>query len=608
MLSSGGATPALDTTNNLHGTVSGGCFTVAFDETSTPRITELTSTIFNIGLSDTVAPVIQSVTASPFLLLPANRQMVPVTISVVATDNIDPQPKCRIISVTSNEPVSGTGRGDLSPDWVITGDLTLNLRAELADRSDGRIYTITVEARDASGNASTQTTTVVVPKDRDADKDRPDISSQPRDQKVKEGADATFTVAVAPALPVTYQWRFNNAPLSGATAASLTLHNVTWSNRGDYSVTVTNSVGATKSDTADLTVIPLAPVITGDLQSQTVNSGQSVVFGVTATSSAPLSYQWYFNGRKMDRSQQATLTLCKVDRDDAGTYSVTVSNDGGSATSATANLTVVAPPQITSQPSDQKVAEGNVATFSVKATSSVALTYQWNCNGKPMANATSATLTLNNVTVANAGCYSATVTNSAGSTTSESAKLTVLPRAPVIKVDPQAQSAASGANVTFTVTATSSVPLSYQWLFNGRKMACADQATLVLRNVELTDAGSYSVTVSNDGGSVTSAAARLTVVAPTITALSPNTVNADSGAFALTVTGTGFVPGDVIKLNNDTLSTKFVSSTVLTATVSACEVADFRCAKTVLITVQSPAGDPSTTAATMTVVAAKNKH
>jgi type VI protein secretion system component Hcp len=608
VLSSGSAAPVLDTTNNLNGTVSGGCFTVVFDQTSTPRITELANTIFNIGLSDSMPPVIQSVTASPFLLLPANRQMVPVTITVVATDNIDPQPKCRIVSVTSNEPVSGGGRCDLNPDWVITGDLTLNLRAELADHSDGRIYTITVEARDASGNASTQATTVVVPKDRDADKDRPDIISQPRDQKVKEGADATFTVAVAPALPVTYQWRFNKAPISGATAASLTLHNVTWSNGGDYSVTVTNSVGATKSDTAELTVIPYAPVITGDPQSQTVNSGGSVVFGVTVTSSAPLSYQWYCNGRKMAREQQATLTLCRVDRDDAGAYSVTVSNDGGSATSAAANLTVVTPPQITSQPGDQKVTEGNAATFSVKATSSVPLTYQWNFNGKPMPSATSATLTLNNVTVANAGCYTATATNSAGSTTSESAKLTVLPRAPVIKADPQAQSVASGSSVTFTVTATSSVPLSYQWLCNGRKMACADQATLVLRNVELTDAGSYAVTVSNDGGSVTSAAAKLTVVAPTITALSPNTVNADSGAFTLTVTGTGFVAGDVVKLNCDTLSTKFVSNTVLTATVPACSVADFRCAKTVLITVQSPAGDPSTTAATLTVVAAAIKH
>jgi hypothetical protein len=61
-------------------------------------------------------------------------------------------------------------------------------------------------------------------------------------------------------------------------------------------------------------------------------------------------------------------------------------------------------------------------------------------------------------------------------------------------------------------------------------------------------------------------------------------------------------------LNCDTLSTKFVSNTVLTATVPACSVADFRCAKSVLITVQSPAGDPSTIAATLTVVAAAIKH
>jgi len=74
---------------------------------------------------------------------------------VVATDAIDPAPTCSIIGVTCHQPATG--------DWVITGDLTLDLRAR---RSGGttRIYTITIECTDASGNSATGTVNVTVPK------------------------------------------------------------------------------------------------------------------------------------------------------------------------------------------------------------------------------------------------------------------------------------------------------------------------------------------------------------------------------------------------------------------------------------------------------------
>jgi hypothetical protein len=90
--------------------------------------------------------------------------MVPVTISASATDGCAGGVTCRIVSVTSNEPISGTGGGDLSPDWEITGDLTLRLRAERSPKGTGRVYTITVRCTDASGNETTGTTTVTVPR------------------------------------------------------------------------------------------------------------------------------------------------------------------------------------------------------------------------------------------------------------------------------------------------------------------------------------------------------------------------------------------------------------------------------------------------------------
>jgi hypothetical protein len=603
--SSGNVDPVNVAQPGLDGTDSGGRFTVVFDDTSIPKLTELTGTVFTMINPDNIPPVIQSVTASPYLLAPANHQMVPVTINVAATDNVDPQPKCRIVSVTSNEPISGTGPGDLSPDWVITGDLTLNLRAERAAKSDGRVYTITVEAKDASGNASTQATIVTVPKDSDAGKDRPAITSQPRDQTVKEGADATFSVTVAPALPVTYQWRFNNSNIPNATSATLTLHNVTWANAGRYSVTVTNSVGATNSNKADLTVIPRAPVITVNPQSQTVNSGSSVTFGVTATSSAPLSYQWLFKGKTIGGAKSAILTVSKAELSDAGAYSVAVSNDGGKVTSTAATLTVIAPTITTLSPATV-TAGSNAFTVTVTGASFVnGAVVRWNGAERPtkFVNSTALTASIAAGDIADAKTVSITVRSPSGDVSNAKTLAITLPPAPTITVAPKSQMVSSGGMVTFSVTATSAVPLSYQWLFKGKAIGGAKSASFTFSKVELSDAGAYSVVVSNKGGTVTSAAAALTVLAPAITSLNPATVNAGRSAFTLTVSGANFVNGEVVRWNGGDCPTTFVSSTTLTASIPAKDIPAKKKngkAQTVPITVKSPSGDCSN-AQTLTI-------
>jgi hypothetical protein len=89
--------------------------------------------------------------------------MEPVTVTVDATDLCDPNFSCEIISVTSDEPINGVGDGNTSPDWIITGPLTVDIRAERAGPGDGRVYTITVECTDESGNSSTATVDVTVP-------------------------------------------------------------------------------------------------------------------------------------------------------------------------------------------------------------------------------------------------------------------------------------------------------------------------------------------------------------------------------------------------------------------------------------------------------------
>ncbi len=116
-----------------------------------------------VTVIDTIPPVITMVSASPRSLWPPNHKMVMVSVRAVTTDNCG-SATWKITSVRSNEPVNGLGDGDTAPDWQITGDHTVLLRAERSGKGSGRIYTVTVQANDASGNMSApQTVTVKVP-------------------------------------------------------------------------------------------------------------------------------------------------------------------------------------------------------------------------------------------------------------------------------------------------------------------------------------------------------------------------------------------------------------------------------------------------------------
>jgi hypothetical protein len=115
-----------------------------------------------VTVRDTDPPAISAVAATPSRITKTNHEMVPVVLAVSASDGCGGPVSCRIVSVSSSESVDGTGDGDTSPDWEITGPLTLKLRGERSAQGSGRIYTITVECLDAAGNRSTSTVTVTV--------------------------------------------------------------------------------------------------------------------------------------------------------------------------------------------------------------------------------------------------------------------------------------------------------------------------------------------------------------------------------------------------------------------------------------------------------------
>jgi hypothetical protein len=176
-------------------------------------------------------------------------------------------------------------------------------------------------------------------------------------------------------------------------------------------------------------------------------------------------------------------------------------------------------PKITTQPTAQSVSAGKTATFSVTATGTAPLAYQWQRSGTAITGATASSYTTPAVaSTDNGATFEVTVTNSVGSITSNAATLTVTAAAvaPAIVTQPASQTVAVGQSVTFSVVATGTAPLTYQWFKNGTAIAGATALSYASPAAATTDNGAtFKVTVTNSIGAITSSAATLTVTAAT---------------------------------------------------------------------------------------------
>jgi len=188
-------------------------------------------------------------------------------------------------------------------------------------------------------------------------------------------------------------------------------------------------------------------------------------------------------------------------------------------------------PVITNPPQSQIANLGVTVTFQVGVRSPTPVSYQWLFNGIGIDNATNATLALNNVSGANAGVYSVLLSNSSHSITSAPAILTVR-TAPIVVQQPQPQIADPGSNAVFSVAATGATPFTYQWQFNGAPISGANGSAFTATSVNYTNAGNYSVLISNSLGMTNSQSAEL-IVRPKLTAAS-----LANNAFHFTLNGT----------------------------------------------------------------------
>ncbi len=278
-------------------------------------------------------------------------------------------------------------------------------------------------------------------------------------------------------------------------------------------VTLRNTNSATVIADAVKFVYGVPPQIAQQPQNVTVVAGSTASFQVTATGTASLSYQWFRNGTPLPSATNSNLSISQTGPGHAGTYSAIVTNLFGAITSSNAELIVNVPPTISSQPIDQSVLQGEDVTLSVSAGGTVPFSYLWYFNGTALPSETGSSLSLTNVQTNNAGIYFVRVTNVAGAIFSSNATLTVSPipvRPTIVSVSP-AQIVIAGRNLLLQAKARGTLPFTYQWRFNGGDIPGALSSSLLLTNIQPSQAGNYSVQVGNEVGSTNSANINVTV-------------------------------------------------------------------------------------------------
>jgi hypothetical protein len=540
------ATPPYDATVMLVPTFSGGTATIGSNGVGSSDITAnaVSGTSYPTGALTAGKTYTLTVTDAKGNVVSTTCVVTP---SVVALTPITP-------ANTTHAPgamtFSSTATGGLTNDvkWTASaGTFTGNLWI-----SPNTVGTYTITATSVDNPAVSVTTTVTI--------SGPVISTQPVSQH--DCSNGALTLSVAANYAASYQWNLNGTPISGATSAMYVVANASSVNAGNYTVTVTNGIGSVTSSVA---VVEVGSTITTNPVSLSLHATQVGTFSVAAQGLSPFTYQWYqiasggTTGTAISGATSPVYTTPGVDASYNGAkyYAVATDSCATPLNSTNANLTVIAgnaSPTIITQPVGQTVATGGTTSFTVVATGSGTLAYQWyvipagSTTGTVVTGATSATYNVPATSTTNANNgdkYYVVVSNAYGQVLSQQVTLAVGAGIQITQ-QPQTQYINVGDTATYTVAATSTLPLTYQWYeaASGTStftaVAGATNPTLNFGPGATGDTGDvFKVVVSNGTSTATSNSAALFVGPLTQV---PNLCNTDWSAIgnAIAQSGCGY--------------------------------------------------------------------
>jgi hypothetical protein len=402
------------------------------------------------------------------------------------------------------------------------------------------------------------------------------VTAPPMNSTNCPGTTAYFSVT-ATGTVLAYQWYHGVTLLSGQIGNTLAITNLSAANGGMYSVVITGACGSTITNSAML-VINSPTLVTIPPMNSTNCPGTTANFSVSATGTS-LMYQWYQGMKLLPGQIGNTLAITNVSAANAGIYNVVITGACGSSITNSAMLVVNAITSVTNSPSDVTSCPGGTVNFSVNATGT-GLSYQWYAGTNLLANETNSTLTLTNVSEANAGAYSVVVSGECGSPITNSAVLTVNTSL-TVSTPPADQTVCPGGTAIFSVSA-SGTGLTYQWYKGNNPLAAQTNSTLTLTNVDSSYAGPYSVMMASACGNPVTKSAALTVNTNVLVVTPPaNSTNCPGATaiFSVNAIGTGvayqwyqganLMPGEIantLTLTNVSAANAGMYSVVVTGT------------------------------------------
>lgn len=445
--------------------------------------------------------------------------------------------------------VQATGT-ELTYQWLFNGLPISGATAPVftltpADLNDDGLYSVRV-----AGRCNTITTTPV----RLTVNRITRIVENLRDTSICKGEDVIIRV-VADGTNLQYEWFKDNIRIPGATSDTLRIISadpISYAASGFYYARVTGTCGIEQTRVAIINVNRPTEATIIEPRNKVEYGGSTVVFEAE-TNTADASFEWFKDnvrlqddGRIVGTNTNTLIINNATDQDESNNYVVRVSGRCGVAESRAASLNIITPDLIiVEQPADVVVCEGEPVALSVTVDTQVpnpTLQYQWFRDGSPVNGATTRILSIAAATASDAGTYTVTVTEAKNGITVNSGNAVVEVRtAPELTVQAAAGACEGEAYAMVAAVANIYEGTTYQWLFNGEEITGATSSTLVIPAVSESSVGDYTVTVSNECGSVTSEAVNFEIYGPTVITRQPSITGSiePNQRVTLTVTAEG---------------------------------------------------------------------
>ena len=348
----------------------------------------------------------------------------------------------------------------------------------------------------------------------------PLITAHPNDASECLGESVSLTSTASGTPTITGQWFVNGQAVSDSVFSTLSVDLETNDTLFVYHA-FTNGCGTVNSDSAILVPI-LAPMITEQPFDTAVCLGDDASFRVKVVGTEPFNYQWQLNEADVNGSAYSgensfELQISEVNEGHEGSYTCIISNECGQIISNSAELDVVLPPNIVSQPDEITICEGDTANFEMIVQGSQPFDFVWMNPGSDEVISPEQNYTINGVGAADDNDYYCVVSNVCADVSTDIVSLNVK-TLPEFVLQPEDIDACHGDSVALEVSVTGTSPMGLLWFRNSGAITAAEDSVLTFDPAEPLETGYFFCVAMNECGTTESDEVHVNIgTAPAIT-------------------------------------------------------------------------------------------